>query len=133
MIGENKQAAAAATAMHLEAMRAELSAGLAQFQGAQRLDAARAVDVSGRALALNGRGRLMGWSVRATTGGTIDLLDGVSEDNGLLVGTISLGLNSAWNESRIWFGPGGISLTEGLYIRRTTGVFVGVVYLGAVD
>lgn len=82
-------------------------------------------------------GRLMGWSVRETTGANPYVIRFHNGDSPAadLVGMITGGGGTADNK---WFGPGGVSFTEGLYVEVVTGgglsqAIEGVVYLGAAD
>ncbi len=132
-VRQNLEAIAASTHMRVEQMHAELSAGLAQFIGAQRIDAARYHPLDpGRPY--NGRGRLVGWTVRGVSGTpVINLRNGTTADAQDIVATISLGTGSDWQQDSFWCGPTGIAFTEGLFVELTGGTAAGALYIGAVD
>lgn len=82
-------------------------------------------------------GRLVGWSVRETVGTNPYVLrfHNGTDDQADLVAMITGAAGSADNH---WFGPGGLSFTEGLYVELVTGgglstAIEGVLYLGAAD
>lgn len=110
---------------------AKLEAGLAEFQNGNRLTGARPIPAGYRAMANNGPGRLVGWSVFAD-GGTVELhiRDGRDADADPIAS-----LNLADGESStVWMGPGGVSFGEALFLDRSgTGTLAGSIYLGAVD
>lgn len=121
-------------------VRSELRAGLVETRNAVRLQGSRAIPVlptTGLQLSTSG-GRLMGWTLRnSATGGqlTVDLRDG-RDSSGELLATVSLGSASAWqNSPPMWFGPGGISFQEALYLDLTivsgSPTLAGAVYVGA--
>lgn len=94
----------------------------------------------------NGAGRLVGYSLREsslTAPILIRLYDG-PDANGRLVDTIPLASGvaaSSDSKARVWYGPGGLSLTAGLYVQLTAldgvsaplGAVEGDVFLGSVD
>ncbi len=111
---------------------AQLRTDLAESVGGVLLRGARVVQV-GTAAGATARpttsaGALVGFSLRNTsdaTTATVALRDG-PDNAGVLVATVQL----APSESvRDWFGPGGLSLSEGLYVDVTTGAVEGAVYL----
>lgn len=107
--------------------QAGVQAGLAEFVNAQRLTAARALPADGRQLAWSGSGRLVGWSVHSDDGATLRLRDGREEGAVLAVVELPPG-----GSSTFWMGPGGVTVTESLFLERT-GPLTGAVYLGGVD
>lgn len=134
---EDKIAAAiAAIPLELERVRDELTEGLQQFHNGVPLQGARYVPVgaTGRTMAWGGSGRLVGWSLRATGGPvTVVIRDARNLDSGDPFAYIEL---TDASSSNLWFGPGGISFVEGLYVQQVApgaGVVQGAVYLGAVD
>lgn len=128
-----------AVPVELERVAAELRAGLSQFQGSTRLQAARVVPVGaagGRDLVSAGEGRLLGWSLRATDDHVTVALRNSRGPSGDLIGYVELPATSTVPAAEtVWFGPGGVSFTEGVYVEivTTAGTCQGVVYLGAVD
>ena len=124
----------------LEQMRAEMAVGLGEFHNGLRLQGARATSVGagGRTLVSAGAGRLVGWSLRAVAGMvTVNLRDG-RDASGDLLATIELADDSADlpTASTQWFGPGGVSFVEGLYVEveaGSDGTLIGAVYTGAKD
>jgi len=139
VINREVVAAIEAIPLELERVSAELREGLGQFQGTTRLQAARVVPVGaagGRDLAAAGEGRLLGWSLRATDGHVTVALRDSRGPFGDLIGYVDLPATATVpaTDTR-WFGPGGVSFTEGVFaeIVTTAGTCQGVVYLGAVD
>jgi hypothetical protein len=129
-VRQNLEAIAASTQLRVEELHAELSAGLAQFQGALRIDGARYVDVASRGGQLsNGRTRLVGWSVRAGgAAASANLRHG--DALGDVVACIDL--DAGKSATHTLTGPG-VSLPAGLYVELLTGALTGAVHLGAVD
>ena len=115
-----------------EKTRIALSAAFADSLRGQRITGALARPLTVNALNYSAAGRLVGWSVRAdTAGATIDLYDGPAADPARYLATIEL---AAGASDTAWFGPGGISFVDGLYVEVTgTGVVTGSVWIGAVD
>jgi len=118
----------------LERQREGLRAALVETNNAIRLRAARPVNVSsagGRVLIWAGPGRLVGWSLRATTNDvTVDLRDS-RDDAGDPIASVVIPTGQS---RELWAGPGGVSFGEGLYLDATgAGVLTGSVWLGAVD
>lgn len=118
----------------LEQMRADMAESL----GGVMLRSARPVPLTVLPTILSASpGRLVGWSVRETTGANPYVIrfhngDNVGAD---LVAMVTGGGGTADNK---WFGPGGVSFTEGLYVEVVTGAGLsqaieGVIYLGAAD
>lgn len=130
----NLEAIAASTQMRVEELHAELQAGLAQFQGAQRIDGARYVDVGSRNGQLsNGRTRLVGWSVRATGAAVAATLRN-GDALGDVVAVIDLDPAAGRpSQTHTLTGPG-VSCPAGLFVETSgAGVLTGAVHLGAVD
>ena len=130
-VRENVEAALLALPMRLEELHSSLQAGLAQFAGTQRIDAARYLPAGGRALATNGRARLVGWSVRARGGPvSVVLRDGV-DAGGEVVAVIDV---PADQSQTVPLPGAGVACPNGLFIERTgAGTLEGAVWLGAVD
>jgi hypothetical protein len=117
-------------ALQGEKIRATIAAGLTETTNAVRLQGARVVQLRpGATVAHAGRGRLVGWSVRSDAGGTLTLHDGRSTDADVLA-VIQLAAGGAHT---VWFGPGGISITEAVYLSAPAVVTSGALYIGAVD
>lgn len=125
---------ALAAVLHLEfaGLREQLAGPLDQFADGLRVRGARALDVSKRQMIWGGRGRLMGWTLRGINATVaVNLHDG-RDNSGQLIGTVSVGLNSAWNQSSVWFGPGGVHFGEALFLDLIgTGTVSGAVYIVA--
>jgi len=120
----------------LDRIKDELRVGLTEFHNGMALQGARYVTVGaggGRSLASAGAGRLVGWSVRAITGAVTVTLSDSRDGTGEIFATIEIAAGAS--DTR-WFGPGGISFGDGLYVLVSTttgGVIQGAVWLGAVD
>lgn len=137
MMREDKIAAAlAALPLELERIKDTLSTGLRESNNAVPLQGARYVGVGtagGRTMAWGGSGRLVGWSLRATGGPVTVVLRDSRTDTGDVIAYVEL--TDASSDTQ-WFGPGGISFGEGLYVQAIApgaGVIQGAVWLGAVD
>jgi hypothetical protein len=126
-------------AVELESVRnrTELMAGLAATDRGNRIDGARyrSLPQYSNQVAWSASARLVGWSLRAVGGAAvITFYDGHDgSDAASVIGTV--GLSGDGISDTKWFGPGGISATEALYVAVTgpaTSV-VGGVYIGAVD
>jgi hypothetical protein len=129
---------AEAVALEGDRTRAQVAAGLAESQRAQRVDGAayRPLPIAG-GLVYGGSRRLVGWSARET-GGTnpvsVDLYDGVDAgavDPARLVATFTApaGLSASHHPM-----PAGVAFVDGLFaVVSGTGVLRGAVHLGAVD
>lgn len=127
----NRDAALIGIQLELERIRSEVEAGLAQFQGTSRIDGARYLPAGGRELAWAGAARLVGWSVRAVGNPVVVALRNGRDDQADVVAVIDL---PAGGTQTVWFGPGGVSCPEGLFIDRSgTGILEGAVWIGAVD
>lgn len=115
-----------------EKTRIALSAAFADSVRGQRITGALPRPLTANAVNYTAGGRLVGWSVRAdTAAATINLYDGPAADPARYLGTIELAAGSSQTE---WFGPGGISFIESLYVEVAgTGVVTGSVWIGAVD
>jgi hypothetical protein len=88
------------------------------------------VGAGGRPLAWAGAGRLVGWSVKSGDGASVvRLRDSRQPGEGDVIGVLRLDIGEA---QTVWLGPGGVSVTEGLYVD-VVGDVEGSVYLGAVD
>jgi hypothetical protein len=117
----------------------QMQTDLAETMGGVLLRGARAVQVGtaggGTQRATSSPGRLVGWSLRETVGtqaGVVRFYDG-RDANGLLVATVALPQGS---DRQAWFAPGGISLTEGLFVEFVGGLsqtIEGAVFLGAAE
>lgn len=117
---------------------AQMRADVAESVGGVMLRASRPVPLTVLPTILSGSpGRLVGWSVRETTGTNPYVIRLHNGDNSGadLVAAITGSQGTADNK---WFGPGGISFTEGLYVELVTGAGLsnsveGVIFLGAAD
>lgn len=98
----------------------------------QRLTGALPRPVQANAANYTAAGRLVGWSIRANAGELVlNLYDGPAADPARFIGAIDL---PAGTSQTVWMGPGGVSLTEGLYVESTgAGTPVGAVWIGAGD
>jgi len=137
MMHDDKIAAAIASIpLELEKIKDELAVGMREFHNGIALQGARYVTVGangGRSLACASSGRLVGWSLRAITGAVTVTLSDSRDSTGEIFATIELAAGAS--DTR-WFGPGGISFGDGLYVLVSTttgGVVQGAVWLGAVD
>jgi len=115
-----------------EKTRIALSAAFADSLRGQRITGALPRPLTANAVNNTAGGRLAGWSLRADTStATINLYDGPAADPARYLATIELAAGSSQTE---WFGPGGISFVDGLYVEVTgTGAVTGAVWIGAVD
>jgi hypothetical protein len=120
-------------ALEFDGARAEFRAGLTQTANALRITAARPQPLTPNGLNSNGAGRLVGWSLRETSGtapATVTLYaarDGA--DPAAIVATVVLpaGTSTLWAP-----GTPGVSFGDGLF-AVTAGAVVGPLYFGAVD
>jgi hypothetical protein len=115
---------------------AQMQADLAQSLGGIMLRAARAVPVGtadgGTSMVSSSPGRLVGWSLRETTGSagfTVRLRNGTDSGQPL----IACVAGAAGAVDTRFLAPGGVSFTEGLYVEILSGTVEGVVYLGAAE
>lgn len=116
----------------------QMQADVVESVGGIMLRSARPVLLTVLPTQLSGSpGRLMGWSVRETIGTNpyVIRFHNGSDAAADLVAMITGGPGTADNK---WFGPGGISFTEGLYVEVVNGgglsqSIEGVVHLGAAD
>ena len=119
----------------------QMQTDLAESVNGVLLRGARAVQI-GTAAGSTARptsagGRLVGWSLREATGelpAVVRLRDGRSTDD-VLVAVVNLGQGASETQ---WMAPGGVSLTEGLYVEIVDGAGLsvdveGAVYLGAAE
>jgi hypothetical protein len=119
----------------------QMQTDLAETLGGVMLRGARPVQVltttGGTARPLSSPGRLVGWSMRETSGAAsavIRLYDG-RDNTAPLVASFSL---SQGSDKQAWFAPGGISLQEGLFVEAVAGgglsqAVEGAVFLGAAE
>ena len=78
-----------------------------------------------------GPGRLVGWSLTATTNDVTVTLRDSRDTTGDPIATIVV---KAGSDAQQWAGPGGVSFGEGLYADVSgAGTLTGAVWLGAVD
>jgi len=117
---------------------AQMQTDVAESLGGIMLRAARPVALTVLpTIVSSSPGRLVGWSVRETVGTDPYVLRFHNGDNDEadLVAMITGGAGTADNQ---WFGPGGLSFTEGLYVELVSGgglssAIEGVLYLGSAD
>jgi hypothetical protein len=119
----------------------QMQTNLAESLGGVLLRAARPVQVGiaggAQNLASTSAGRLVGWSLRESTGANpavVRLWDG-RDNEGALVACINLGQGASETQ---WMAPGGVSFQHGLFVEviEGTGLSVsveGAVYLGGVE
>lgn len=113
----------------------QMQADIAETVGGIMLRAARAAPIGiadgANALVSASPGRLVGWSIRETTGSATAVVRFRNGTDALqpLIGCVDL---AAGGTSTQYFGPG-VSYTEGLYVETLSGSFEGAVYLGAAD
>ncbi|MEV4557784.1 hypothetical protein AB0K51_12380 [Kitasatospora sp. NPDC049285] len=113
----------------------QLQADLAQSINGVALRAARPVAIgvapNGSQRPLSSAGRIVGWSVRETTGAAavVRLWDG-REAGGQLLGVIAFPAGAAAN---VMPSGGGINVSDALFVEVVTGTVEGVLYLGGVD
>lgn len=111
-------------------LRAEMQAGLSDFQRGLRVTGAAYRPLVANAVVYNGSRRLVGWSVRAVGGAaTLTLHDGRTADDDVIA-TVGLSADGATDTQ--WMGPAGVSFVEALY-AEVTGTLVGALWIGAVD
>ena len=119
----------------------QMQTDLAETLGGVMLRGARPVQVAsadgGTLRPTSSPGRLVGWSLRETSGAApavVRLHDG-RDANAPLVGVVSLPQGS---DRSAWFAPGGLSLQEGLFVELVVGgglsqAVEGAVFLGAAE
>ncbi len=100
-----------------EMSRAQLAAGLTETTNGLRVTGARnrPLPARGSQLMWGGSGRLGGWSIRAQTDLTLTLHDGRDPSDDTLA---VLELTAGQTDTR-WFGAGGITFGEALYLHST--------------
>lgn len=117
----------------------QMQTDLTETLGGVMLRGARPVQVGtaagGTMRPTSAPGRLVGWSLRET-GGTaaavVRMYDG-RDATAPLVAVVTLSQGTSGTD---WLSPGGVSLTEGLYLELVGGLsqlVEGVVYLGAAE
>lgn len=123
----------------LEKVRAEIRAGLAETRNAMRVGGHRSAPLLPNALASTSGGRLVGWSIRETSGTNpvvVTLYDGrdVTAD---VLAVVPLPAGGAATAS---LGLPGVSFGDGLYVGTSTapgsataGAAAGAVWFGSVD
>lgn len=118
-------------ALQGERIRATIAAGLVETKNALRLRGARVVGVIPNAPLVPAACRLVGWSLRAGSGGPAVLaLYDAREAFGEPVAVVTIPADGTDNHS---FPGGGVSITEALFFAVTSGTVAGSLYLGAVD
>lgn len=121
----------------VERQQAEMFMGLSEWQNGNRITGARSVTLDPAIFTpriVASPGRLVGWSMYAEGGSLkVRLRDSRSAGDGDTVAAISLTADGS--PSTHWFGPGGISFGEGLWLEKVagTGTLIGAVWLGARD
>lgn len=111
-------------------LRAEMQAGLSDFQRGLRVTGAAYRPLLPNAVIYNGSRRLVGWSVRAVGGAaTVTFHDGRNADADAIA---TFALAADGSSDTHWFGPAGVSFVEALYVE-VTGTVTGAVWTGAVD
>ncbi len=124
-----------AAAVEFTAWLENLRADVSETVNGIYLRGARAVPVGDAENAMtrptSAAGALMGFGIRETTGtdpAPVLLRDGGPD--GDIVVPITLGPGE---DTHVWYGPGGINLTQGLYVDVIAGAVDGAVYLRGVD
>ncbi len=116
----------------------QMRADLAETLGGTMLRSARPVPLTVLPTIVSASpGRLVGWSVRETVGANPYVIRFHNGDNAG-ADLVAMITGSAGTADNKWFGPGGLSFTEGLQVEIVTGAGLssaveGVLYLGAVD
>ena len=119
----------------------QMQTNLAETVGGVLLRAARPVQVGvaegAQNLASTSAGRLVGWSLRESTGtspAVVRVWDG-RDNTGALVACVNLGQGASETQ---WMAPGGVSFQHGLFVEVIEGdglsvAVEGAVYLGGVE
>jgi len=115
-----------------EKTRIALSSAFAESLRGQRITGALPRPITPNAINYSARGRLVGWSLRVdTAAATVNLYDGPAADASRYLGTVEL---AAGTSSAQWLGPGGVSITDGVFVEVIgTGTVTGALWIGAVD
>jgi hypothetical protein len=118
-------------AVAAETIRASIAAGLAETRNALRVTGARNVPVYANTPLNSGPARLVGWSLRETSGAAaqVTVYDARTADGDVLA-VLNLPANGASNHGLP--GPG-VTATEAVYFAVSGGTVQGSLYLGAVD
>lgn len=120
-------------ALELAGVRAEFRAGLTQTANALRITAARPQVLNPNGLNSNGAGRLVGWSLRETSGSAPAVVTLYAARDGGDPGAVVAVVALAAGASTLWApGSPGVSFGDGLF-AVTTGAVAGPLYFGAVD
>lgn len=116
-----------------ERTRAALASGLTKTVNGLRVTGARPQALAPNAIASTGAGRLVGWSIRETSGSApavVSIYAGRDAGDPLaLVAVIPLSANAG--DTKLPAVPG-VSFGDGLYVA-VTGAVSGALYFGAVD
>jgi hypothetical protein len=112
----------------------QLQADLSESINGVALRAARPVSVGtgGGPRPLSSPGRIVGWSLKETTGAAgayLRIWDGREAGGGQLLACISVAQGITTNHST----PGGINVSDAVYVEVVSGAVEGVIYLGGVD
>lgn len=114
-----------------EKIRDQVRAGLKETRDSLRITAARYATLYPNSLHATSPGRLVGWSIRETSGAapaTVTIYDGrEATANILAVVNLLAGVSST-----IGLPGSGVSFGDGLYVAGT-GAVAGALYFGAVD
>lgn len=116
----------------------QMQADVVESVGGIMLRSARPVPLTVLPTQVSGSpGRLVGWSFRETVG-TNPYVIRFHNGPDAAADLVAMITGSAGTADNKFFGPGGVSFTEGLYVELVTGAGLsaaveGVVYLGAAD
>lgn len=108
-----------------EKTRDAMAAGFTSSQRGNRLHGALSLQVppnlpsTAAQLLYDGPGRLMGFTLRNSAGAgniVVNLYDG-ADNTAPLVGSVSVGSGSEWQQATAWFGPGGIGVSARLTLE----------------
>jgi hypothetical protein len=134
IISDKINAEVAEALLEVHKSTAQVAAGLAQWQNGNRLTGARPLQINGHGRLWGGSGRLVGWSI-VSIGGPVTILirDSRAAGNGDVLAVLDVVDTESETQ---WFGPGGISFGEGVFLDVQSGSLAtlkGSVWLGAVD
>jgi hypothetical protein len=121
-----------AVALEGQRVRAELAAGLSDTVNGLRVTAARPAKLNPNALNATSAGRLVGWSLRETSGGApavVTIYDGREAASADPIVTLPLLAGGGATQMP---AATGVSFGDGLFVQ-VTGAVVGSLFFGAVD
>lgn len=118
--------------LEFERLRDEVRAGLSQTRNALRVSGHRPVPIIANATATTEAGRLVGWTIRETSGtnpATVEVYGSRGDASGDLLLTIQL---TAGTSTTHIGGLPGVSFGDGAFVA-VTGAVKGSLFLGVVD